>query len=201
MGKHRTPPDKRKQKTKQSHSLMRERFVQEYLKDPTSGKAAAIRAGYSERSAKGTASRLLQEPDIAARVDQMRQEAQARTEITVDYVLRNLKENLERCMQARPVVDFRGNVSEGEWTHDAKEANKACELLGKYLGMYTEKKQLNVTHEGPAPVFWVLWEGENAEALPEGRVAEYQPPALPSANGTNGRASLPGGSHVARDGH
>ncbi|WP_372395286.1 terminase small subunit (plasmid) [Azospirillum sp. HJ39] len=45
------------------HSL----FVQEYLKDFRGGDAA-IRAGYSERSAAPTASRLLQEPRIQAAI-------------------------------------------------------------------------------------------------------------------------------------
>ena len=54
--------------------------------------------------------------------------------IDADYVLEGLKEVAEKCMQRIP--------SDGEgrpYPFNAAGANKALELLGKHLGMFTEK--------------------------------------------------------------
>nr|MCR5258685.1 hypothetical protein [Desulfovibrio sp.] len=48
------------------------------------------------------------------------------------------------CMQKRPVLNMKGEQvvdEEGnaKWTFDSKGANRALELLGKHLGIFTEK--------------------------------------------------------------
>lgn len=61
-------------------------FVEEYLIDLNATKAA-IRAGYSEDSAKGIAWELMQKPDIAAAIDKGKLERIARTRVTADRVV------------------------------------------------------------------------------------------------------------------
>ena len=62
-------------------------FCLEYIVD-FNGTQAAIRAGYSEKSAARTAGRLLNEsPDVQARIIEVIKERAKRTEITADRVL------------------------------------------------------------------------------------------------------------------
>lgn len=126
------------------------RFVAEYLADPKgNATAAAIRAGYSPKTAYSIASENLKKPEISQIINAAKAASSARTEITADYVLANLKEIAERCMQRAPVVDRRGRQiydEEGNaiWAFDAKNANRALELLGKYLGLFVEKQKVTL---------------------------------------------------------
>ncbi len=119
------------------------RFVEEYLLD-LNAKQAAIRAGYSERSAEVTGSKLLSNPKVSRAIGDAIKKRAERAQLTADYVVKNLKEVAERCMQKRPVLNMKGEQvvdEEGnaKWTFDSKGANRALELLGKHLGIFTEK--------------------------------------------------------------
>ena len=65
------------------------RFVEEYLID-ANGTQAAIRAGYSKRSAKVTASQNLSKTNIAAEIAKNRAARSVRTQITADDVVQRL---------------------------------------------------------------------------------------------------------------
>lgn len=64
-----------------------ERFVQEYLVD-LNATAAAIRAGYSKKTANRIASENLSKPDIQIAIQEAQKARQERTEITQDMVIR-----------------------------------------------------------------------------------------------------------------
>jgi phage terminase small subunit len=55
---------------------------------------------------------------------------------------------VEHAMDAVPVLDMKGNPT-GMWRFDSTGANKALELIGKHLGMFKDKLQVEVkkTHE------------------------------------------------------
>lgn len=72
-----------------SLNLRQAQFVREYLVD-LNATQAAIRAGYSPRTAEQLGYQLLQKPSVAAAVAQAQAERAARTEITADRVLREL---------------------------------------------------------------------------------------------------------------
>lgn len=135
------------------------RFVTEYLKDQNATQAA-IRAGYSKKTAEVQGCRLLRNVQIRAAVDKALQTAAERVGITNEYVLNGLKEVVQRCMQREPVMIFdRVNKEmvhktievkdektgefreEGVWEFDSMGANKALELLGKHLKLWTEKHE------------------------------------------------------------
>ena len=65
------------------------RFVDEYLLD-LNGARAAVRAGYSARSARQLAARLLAKPSVRAEVDRRRQELAHRTGIEQERILDEL---------------------------------------------------------------------------------------------------------------
>ncbi len=115
-------------------SLKRQRFVEEYLVD-LNAKQAAIRAGYSPRSAEVTGSRLLGDAKVAAAIMEAKLARSERVEVTQDWILQKLRENVERAMTAEPVYDREGNPT-GEYQYAGAVANKALELLGKHLGFF-----------------------------------------------------------------
>jgi phage terminase small subunit len=131
-------------------------FVREYLVD-LNATQAAIRAGYSEKSAARIGVELLNKTHIAQAVATAQAKRARRVEVTQDYVLSNLVEIVERTMQRAPVTNRKGEQIMDEdaravWTFDAKGANKALELLGKHLGIFTDKVQTEVS--GGLTITW-----------------------------------------------
>lgn len=134
----------------------RKEFVRQYLVDLNATKAA-IRAGYSERTAYSVGQRLLKNVEIQRAVAAAQAQRARRVEVTQDYVLSNLVEVVERTMQRAPVLDRKGEqVTDEEgravWTFDAKNANRALELLGKHLGIFTDKVKAEVSGPDGGPV-------------------------------------------------
>lgn len=68
-----------------------EMFCREYLID-LNATQAAIRAGYSEKTANRTGSENLSKPDIAQRIIELKSIRNERVEVNADYVLRRLVE-------------------------------------------------------------------------------------------------------------
>jgi phage terminase small subunit len=94
-----------------THSLTpkQRRFVEEYLVDLNAAQAA-IRAGYSGRTAKEQASRLLTKVKVQAAITQAQARRSQRTEITQDTVLRELAV-LAQSDVTHYVIDDHGNVA------------------------------------------------------------------------------------------
>lgn len=131
-------------------------FVREYLVD-LNATQAAIRAGYSERTASRIGPQLLGKTGVREAIEKAQAKRARRVEVTQDYVLSNLVEVVERTMQRAPVLDRKGEqVTDEEgravWTFDAKGANRALELLGKHLGIFTDKVRAEVSGPDGGPV-------------------------------------------------
>ena len=132
------------------------KFCQEYIID-FNGTQAAIRAGYSKKSAKAIASENLTKPDIQEYLNELINKRNERLEFSQDDVMRDLIEVKNRCMQKVPVlyydkqdkmlkqeVDENG---EGVWKFDAQGANSALDKLARHVGFYEadNKQQQNKT--------------------------------------------------------
>lgn len=115
-------------------------FWEEYLVD-LNATQAAIRAGYSEKTAYAQGQRLLKNVEIQKAIQDGMAARSERTQVTQDWVIQKLTENVERSMQSEPVMQKKGNewVETGEYQYQGSVANKALELLGKHLGMFVDK--------------------------------------------------------------
>lgn len=148
-----------KSKPTKKVNFKNELFCKEFIID-LNGKAAAIRAGYLPHSAKVTASRLLTNANLRTRISELMDERSKRTMVDADFVVRNLLEVNARCQQAVPVMFFnpitnrmeqRKDEDKDIWEFDSNGANRALELLGRHLAMFTEKNK--VTHVLEQPLF------------------------------------------------
>lgn len=141
-------------------------FIEEYLID-LNGTAAAIRAGYSPKTATEQASRLLSKVNIRACVEKSLAERSRRTGINQDRVIRELARvalvnpadviNMNEAtvwgdasnddtaaiqsVKVKKIPAEDGTITEREIRMADKI--KALELLGKHLGMFTDKLNVN----------------------------------------------------------
>lgn len=141
---------------------MQRRFVEEYLFDLNQTKAA-IRAGYSARSAASRASKLMKQKKVAEAVQTAMAERSRRTGVSQDRIIEELAKvafvnpadlmdlNTAKvkdgfsAADAAAVSTVRYKRSSSE-TGSSVERNidmhnkiKALELLGKHLGMFNDK--------------------------------------------------------------
>ena len=98
-------------------------FTVEYMKDKNATQAA-IRAGYSPKTAYSQGFDLLKKPEVQQAIEEMEKKAQARAGITVEKIVDRINKIAEdpNCLP--------------------RDRLKADELLGKYLGMFTEKVEM-----------------------------------------------------------
>lgn len=138
-----------------------ERFCEEYLID-LNATQAAIRAGYSEKTAYSAGQRLLRNVEIQNRIAELKAERSKRTEITQDRVVKELA-----AMAFAKATDYAQITSNGvaltptahltsvqqaaitgiKETQSGIEVKldktKALELLGRHLGMFNDKLELS----------------------------------------------------------
>lgn len=149
-------------------SPKQERFTEEYLID-LNATQAAIRAGYSVRTANEQGSRLLSNVSVRARIDETLAERSRRTGINQDRVIRELARlafvnapdviNMDEAMiraDASPddtaaiasvkVKRIPGEAGDGvEREIRLADKLKALELLGKHLGMFSDRLAVDIT--------------------------------------------------------
>ncbi len=128
------------------------RFCDEYLID-TNATQAAIRAGYSEKTAYSIGEENLKKPDIRAYIDERLAEMQSKTIADATEVMQYLTSVL-RGEEKEEVIVVEG-CGEGyssarhmDKDVSPKDRLKAAELLAKRYGLLTDK----VGIEGVVPV-------------------------------------------------
>lgn len=127
------------------------RFVEEYLID-LNATQAAIRAGYSEDTARQIGAENLSKPVIQEAIQKAQNQRSERTQITQDDVIRRLIEIADistgkTAITETEIARTEGGVVVGtdvtKTCFEPHAANKALELLGKHLGMFKDKVEVS----------------------------------------------------------
>lgn len=120
------------------------RFCEEYLID-CNATQAAIRAGYTKKSAYSTGQRMLNNSEVKAYIDEKLAQLSSIKIANAEEVMIYLTSVLRGESRATVISDEKGKPKLIEKPPDEKERLKAAELLAKRYGILTEK--LNVTIE------------------------------------------------------
>jgi phage terminase small subunit len=118
-----------------------ELFIYEYMIDYNGTRA--YKKVYNigddrDETARVNASKLLSTPNIKAILEEKKAERTKNLGITAEFVLNGLKTNAIKCSAAEEIFDKNGN-STGKYKIDSSGSNKAFELLGKHLKLFTER--------------------------------------------------------------
>lgn len=97
-----------------------ERFCREYMQDYNATQAA-IRAGYSKKTAGSMGHENLKKPEILARVRELQEEKCKSLVLSEAMIITELTETYRECRQ----------------NADSKGALRALEMLGKHIGMFS----------------------------------------------------------------
>ena len=118
------------------------RFCEEYLVD-CNATQAAIRAGYSKKTARAVGQRLLTNVDIKKYIEQQLQKLKKEKIADAQEVLEYLT-SVMRGEQKEQVALLTGEGVQKLVQKDisAKDRIKAAELIGKRYGLFTEKVEL-----------------------------------------------------------
>lgn len=124
-----------------------QRFCDEYLID-LNATQAAIRAGYSKKTAYAIGEENLKKPDLRRYIDKRMEEKETELIADQDEVLRYLT----AVMRGKSNASVLARDSEGadqviQKPPDEKERLKAAELLGKRYGLYTDRIEQEVDME------------------------------------------------------
>ena len=106
---------------------------------------AYLAAGYSTKTRQAATKRgvaLFAKPEVKARVTELetelRENSLAKAELDREWVLRGLKDNIERAGQVKPVLNRRGEAT-GQYKYEPSAVNRGYELVGKELGMFADR--------------------------------------------------------------
>lgn len=122
----------------------RERFCEEYINDYNAMRAA-VRAGYSPKTARSYGYQLLKNKKVIARICELQEEyIKKRLFDDKNRVIKELWEMYEKAMQAKPVTvwdkELKDYVETGEYQFDDKIAMKCLEFIIRLCAMTAEKE-------------------------------------------------------------
>ena len=120
-------------------------FAREYHLDGNGAKAA-LTAGYSEKSAKQQAARLLTYANVQAELARLEAEAAARYNVTLDQLVKMAFEIHDLALVGTAVVNRHNEpvmTDDGPvLKRDLTNANKAIEHIAKLTGLMVEKRDV-----------------------------------------------------------
>ena len=125
------------------------RFCDEYLVDYNATQAA-VRAGYSAKTAYSIGTENLKKPELKNYIDQRNEELRSERTADAAEVMEYLTSVVRGESRAAVVVVDGIGAKIIQKPPDEKERLKAAELLGKRFGLFTEK--LNVSGNVPVVI-------------------------------------------------
>lgn len=121
-------------------SPKKEKFVNEYLKDSNAAQAA-IRAGYSEKTARSQGQRLLTNVDIKKEIAERNKKVNEKYAIDHDSIRQELAK--------LAFISF-SRLGDKETGIKAQDKIKALDCLAKMEGMYIQKVEADITLNQPS---------------------------------------------------
>lgn len=120
------------------------RFCEYYVEEPNATQAA-IKAGYSEKTARIIGAENLTKPNICEYIDSLLEQSRSQRIATAQEVMEYLTTVMRGESEAEIVVveGVGKGYSKGRTMKkkpDEKERTRAAELLGKRFGLWTEKQ-------------------------------------------------------------
>lgn len=125
-------------------------FCREYIVDLNATRAA-IRAGYSEDSARQSGYMNMKEYEVLERISELMEERNQSIGVSAEYVLTQAVKLHERCMQEiEPYTDRKGNHIHDDkgnplYVFDSKGAAAALKLVGDHVGVQAFKQQTELS--------------------------------------------------------
>lgn len=141
----------------------RELFCEEYIVD-LNATAAAIRAGYSQKTARSQGQRLLTNVDILDRIAELKKSRSEKIGLSAEWVVQSAKRVFDRCMQEEAIYDKSGEpvmvtTPDGEiapaYRFDSTGANNALKLIYNHVEKDSGNKDapsLNINFSVKDPV-------------------------------------------------
>lgn len=126
-----------------------EKFCVEYLID-LNATQAAIRAGYSKRTAYSIGNEILKKPEIKSRINELRSQEFKKSIMTAEEVEARLSKAARGELQEEVVVtenigDFMSKAKIIKKQISAKDQVKALELMGKRNNLFGADTQIDIT--------------------------------------------------------
>ena len=139
-------------------SIKQQSFCQEYLKEFNGTKSyQLIYSVVKENVAAASASRLLRNVKIQAFLTVLTAKQAEKAEITVEWVIQELKQLYTRCQSS---LTSKGAIA---------GATKQLELLGKHIGMWIDRSELTINIK-EVNVMVVQIQGVIAKHIPDAEV-------------------------------
>jgi len=132
-------------------------FKQEYLKHFNGTKAYQLVYKCSENVAAVNASRLLRNAKIQLALATATQKQAEKAEITVEWVIQELKQLYTRCQSS---LTSKGAIA---------GATKQLELLGKHIGMWIDRSELTINIK-EVKIMVVQIQGVIAKHIPDAEI-------------------------------
>ncbi|HER0300065.1 TPA: terminase small subunit [Streptococcus pyogenes] len=128
-------------------TLKQKRFADEYIIS-ANATAAAIKAGYSKKTARSIGQENLTKPDIKAYIDERLEKLESEKIATQEEVLQYLTSIMRGDQQEKTLISV-GEFGQKIVDIDvgAKDRIKAAELLGKRYRLFTDKVEMNVSSD------------------------------------------------------
>ena len=104
-------------------------FCEQYIKCKGNGTKAAIAAGYSKKTARSKASQLLTKVNLLEYINKLQNKVSEKILIETEWIMNELIENHKSARKNRQYA----------------ASNQALIALGKHIGMWKEKKELDVS--------------------------------------------------------
>lgn len=128
-------------------TLKQKRFADEYIIS-ANATAAAIKTGYSKKTARSIGQENLTKPDIKAYIDERIEKLESAKIATQEEVLQYLTSIMRGDQQEKTLISI-GELGQEIVDIDvgAKDRIKAAELLGKRYRLFTDKIEMDISSD------------------------------------------------------